>query len=125
MVRIKRGTVSLKSRKSLLKKVKGYRWGRSKKERQAREALFHAASYAFAHRRKKKGDFRRLWTTRISAALKPHNLSYSKLIHQLNQGDVQINRKMLSLLARNHQDIFDRVVKQTTASQPAKQEAGN
>ncbi|MDE0243124.1 MAG: 50S ribosomal protein L20 [Candidatus Kaiserbacteria bacterium] len=120
MVRIKRGTISLKSRKSLLKKVKGYRWGRSKKERQAREALFHAASYAFAHRRKKKGDFRKLWTTRISAALRPHNLSYSALIHQLKQHDAHLNRKMLAQLAQQHQDVFDRVVKQVASSEAAK-----
>ena len=114
MVRIKRGTQSLKTRKSLLKKVKGYRWGRSKKERQAREALFHAGAYAFAHRRKKKGDFRKLWTVRISAGLQPHDMSYSSFIHRLKQNNSPINRKMLATLAKEHKDIFDRVVKQTS-----------
>ena len=110
MVRVKRGTISLKSRKSLLKKVKGYRWGRSKKERQAREALLHAGNHAFAHRKKKKGDFRRLWNIRIGAALKPHNLSYSVFIGTLKKKEVALNRKMLSEIAQKRPGVFDRIV---------------
>ena len=113
MVRIKRGTQSLKTRKSLLRKAKGYRWGRSKKERQAREALLHAASYAFAHRRKKKGDFRKLWTVRISAALRQHDVSYSSFTHRLKQKGAPLNRKILATLAAKRRDVFDRIVKQT------------
>lgn len=112
MVRIKRGTVSLKKRKALLKKVKGYRWGRSKKERQAREALLHAGNYAFAHRRKKKGDFRQMWNIRIGAALKPHNVSYSSFIGSLKKRGVILNRKMLSEIAQKRADTFERIVKE-------------
>lgn len=111
MIRIKRGTVSLKKRKSLLKKVKGYRWGRSKKERQAREALLHAGNHAFAHRRKKKGEFRKLWNIRINAALRPHGMAYSAFMHRLKKTDNGLNRKMLSEIARNREDIFERIVK--------------
>ena len=115
MVRVKRGTISLKSRKSLLRKVKGYRWGRSTKERQAREAWLHAGNHAFAHRRKKKGDFRRLWNVRISAALKPHNLSYSVFMGMLKKNGVILNRKMLSEIARQRKDSFDRIVESVTS----------
>ena len=110
MVRIKRGTISLRRRKSLLKKVKGYRWGRSTKERQAREALLHAGNHAFAHRRKKKGDFRRLWNIRISAALKPHHLSYGAFMGKLKKKGIILNRKMLSEIAQKNKDVFDRIV---------------
>ena len=112
MVRVKRGTISLKHRKSLLKKVKGYRWGRSKKERQAREAMLHAGNHAFAHRRKKKGDFRRLWNIRISAALKPYNLSYSSFIGSLKKKGIILNRKALSEIAQKRADAFERIVKE-------------
>ena len=110
MVRVKRGTISLKTRKSLLRKVKGYRWGRSHKERQAREAWLHAGNHAFAHRRKKKGDFRRLWNIRIGAALRPHNLSYSAFMGALKKKGVVLNRKMLSEIAQQQKDSFDRIV---------------
>ena len=113
MTRVKRGTISLKKRRSLLKKVKGYRWGRSTKERQAREALFHAGNHAFAHRRKKKGDFRRLWNIRIGAALRPHNISYSAFIHALKQKKIALDRKVLSETARNNPDAFNRVVEKS------------
>ena len=110
MVRIKRGTISLKKRRSILAKVKGYRWGRSSKEKQAREAILHAGNHAFAHRRKKKGDFRRLWNTRISAALNQHSLSYSQLIHALKEKGYAVNRKVLSEIAQKHPEAFTRVI---------------
>lgn len=110
MVRIKRGTTSLKTRRSLLKKVKGYRWGRSNKERQAREAWLHAGNHAFAHRRKKKGDFRKLWTMRINATVRQMDMSYSTFIDLLNKKGVKLDRKMLSELAKDRRETFDRVV---------------
>ena len=110
MVRVKRGIISLKKRRSLLKKAKGYRWGRSKKERQAREAVLHAGRHAFAHRRRKKGDFRRLWNIRINAALRPHNISYSVFIHRLKEKNTLLDRKVLSDIAKNREDTFTRIV---------------
>jgi len=106
MARVKRGTIKNKSRKNLLSKVKGYRFGRSKKKRQATEALAHAGAYAFAHRRKKKGDFRRLWNIKINAEARKHDLSYSKLIDALNKKEIKINRKMLASLAEEHPKVF-------------------
>ena len=110
MVRIKRGTTSLKSRKSLLERAKGYRWGRSSKERLAREAILHAGNHAFAHRRRKKGDFRRLWNIRIGAALRPHSISYSVFIHLLKKKGYALDRKSLSEVAQKRPDTFDRIV---------------
>ena len=71
MTRVKKGVNALKSRRNILRQVKGYRFARSKKERAANEAIVHAGSYAFAHRRDKKNDFRKLWNVRINAALRP------------------------------------------------------
>jgi large subunit ribosomal protein L20 len=106
MARVKKGTNALKSRKNILRKVKGYRFGRSTKERQANEAIFHAGSYAFAHRRDKKGDFRRLWNVRMSALLKENGMSYSKFIPALKKAGIGLDRKILAELAMNHPETF-------------------
>ncbi len=110
MVRIKRGTTALKHRKYVLAKTKGYRFGRRTKEKQAKEAIFHAGNHAFNHRKDKKGDFRRLWTVRINAAVRPLGLSYSRLIDALNKKGVAVNRKMLSELAQTSPHIFNKIV---------------
>ena len=110
MTRVKRGTISLKRRRNVLKQVKGYRFGRSTKERQANEAIRHAGNHAFAHRRKKKNDFRRLWQVQISSAVKPLELSYSKFIHALKEKKIGLNRKMLADMAENNIDSFKKIV---------------
>lgn len=110
MVRIKGGTTALKHRRKVLQKVKGFRFGRSTKERQANDAIHHAGNYAFAHRRRKKGDFRRLWNIRIGAALLPFSLSYSKFIGALHAKNILINRKMLSELAVESPKTFENIV---------------
>lgn len=110
MARVKRGVISVKKRKKLLKYAKGYRWGRKSKERQAREALLHAWTYAFQHRKKKKGEFRALWNTRISAALAPQGISYSKFIGALAKKKIGLNRKMLAELAEHHPEAFSKIV---------------
>jgi len=110
MARVKRGTTKAKRRRNVLKQVKGYRLGRSKKERQAREAIQHAGSYAFAHRRKKKGDFRRLWSVRINAASRAYGISYSTLIKKLKDKGILLNRKMLSEIAKDNPESFERII---------------
>ncbi len=110
MTRVKKGVNALKTRKNILRKVKGYRFGRSKKERQANEAIFHAGTYAFAHRRDKKGDFRRLWNVRMSAMLKENGLSYSKFIPLLKKNNIALDRKILAQLALNHPETFKKIV---------------
>ena len=110
MTRVKRGTTSIKTRKNILKLTKGYRFGRSNKERQANEAIFHAGTYAFAHRRDKKGDFRRLLNTRINAAIRNFGFSYSKFIGMLKKKNIELNRKILSQIANESPDTFKRIV---------------
>lgn len=115
MPRVKKATNALKFRRTLLKKVKGYRHGRSKKERMAWEAYVHAGKYSFAHRKDKKNDFRALWNIRINAATRPLGLSYSKFIHALKKKDIKLDRKILATLAKDEPKIFERVVAETAA----------
>ncbi len=116
MARVKGGKTSLKRRRNVLKMVKGYRFARSKKERAAKEAIFHAGKYAFAHRRDKKNDFRRLWNVRINAGLDTagETLSYSKLMGGLKKKGILVNRKMLATLAEQSPETFARVIKQVS-----------
>ena len=110
MTRVKKAVNALKSRRNILRKVKGYRHGRSKKERQAMEAIFHAGAYAFAHRRDKKGDARRLWNVKISYGAKNLGTSYSKLMGGLKKKGILIDRKILATLAENSPEIFKKIV---------------
>ncbi|MCX6713092.1 MAG: 50S ribosomal protein L20 [Candidatus Vogelbacteria bacterium] len=110
MTRVKRGTTSNKTRKNTLSKTKGYRFGRSTKEREAKVAIAKAGVHAFAHRRDKKNDFRRLWNVRIGAGLKEHGLSYSKFIGALKKANIELDRKVLSELAKDNPAVFAKVV---------------
>ena len=85
--------------KKILKLAKGYRASNSKHFRVANEQVLHSMYYSFAHRRKKKGDFRKLWITRINAAARMNGLSYSTMIHGLKKAGVEVNRKVLAELA--------------------------
>ena len=109
MARVKRGTTALKQRRNVLKQVKGYRFGRSKKERQAHEAIAHAGAYAFAHRRKKKNDFRRLFQVRIGAAAIEGGVSYSRFIDMLKRRDIALDRKILAGIANKYPETFKRI----------------
>ena len=111
MPRVKRGTIGAKRRRSVLKQAKGYRFGRSTKEREARTAILHAGVYAFAHRRDKKNVRRRLWEVKLNAALRPLGYSYSKFIGQLEKKQVELDRKVLAQMAEFQPELFTRVVK--------------
>ncbi|MES2007231.1 MAG: 50S ribosomal protein L20 [Patescibacteria group bacterium] len=113
MARVKGGKTSAKTRRNVLKMVKGYRFGRSTKEKQAREAIAHAGKHAFAHRRDKKNDYRRLWNVRINAGLDQvsQTLSYSKFIGALKKQNIALNRKMLSTIAEKSPETFARIAK--------------
>ena len=95
-----------------MKQVKGYRFRRSKTERAAYEAISHAGAYAFAHRRDKKGDFRRLWNVRINAALRliDEKNSYSKFIGALKKAKIDLDRKSLATLAEKYPKAFEKIV---------------
>lgn len=110
MPRVKKGVGALKNRRNTLRKTKGYRFGRSKKERAANEAIVHAGKYAFAHRRDKKNDFRRLFNVRIGAELKSRNVSYSKFIGTLKKKGILLDRKILATLAEKNPESFDRLL---------------
>lgn len=110
MTRVKRGTTTAKTRRNVLSQVKGYRFGRSKKSAQANDAIAHAGAYAFAHRRDKKNVFRRLWTVKMNAALRPLGFSYSKFIDALKKKGITLDRKILANLAEKHPETFANVV---------------
>ena len=112
MARVKKGVNALKTRRNILKQVKGYRFRRSTNERAAYEAIMHAGAYAFVHRRDKKGDRRNLWITKINAALDAKGLSYSKFMGAMKKKNIQVDRKILADLAENEPATFDRLVAQ-------------
>ena len=112
MARVKRGTTKNKRRKNILAQTKGYRFGRSTKERVAKEAIRHAGVHAFRHRRTKKREFRNLWSLRINAAARPLGFTYSKLIGALKKNNVTLDRKSLAALAKDYPDTFAAVLKQ-------------
>jgi large subunit ribosomal protein L20 len=112
MTRVKKGVNALKARRNTLKQVKGYRFGRGTKERQAMEAIFHAGTYAFAHRRDKKGEARRIWNVRINAALDKEGVSFSKFMGSLKKKGINLDRKTLSDLAQNNPESFKKVLAQ-------------
>lgn len=101
MARIKGGMNARRKHNKVLKLAKGYRGARSKQYRIAKQSVMRALATAYAGRRKKKGDFRRLWIVRINAAARMNGLSYSKLMHGLKLANIEINRKMLAELAVN------------------------
>jgi len=98
-MRVKRGVKARRRRKKVLKLAKGYRGGRSKLFRTAADAVDKALMYAYRDRRVRKRDFRKLWITRINAAVRMHNLSYSKFIHGLKLAGVELDRKVMAELA--------------------------
>ncbi len=110
MTRVKRGVIAHKKREKLLKHAKGFRWGRSHKERAAKEALLHAWSHAFSGRKLKKRVNRKTWQSKISAGAKTEGTSYSKMISGLKKKNILLDRKILSLLAEHHPETFKRIL---------------
>lgn len=110
MTRVKRGVMTKKRHKRLLKKTRGF-WGqRSNIFKRAKETLMRAMAYAFKGRKLKKRDMRGLFITRINAAAKNHGISYSKFMHGMKKANVQLNRKMLSQLAIFEPKAFCKLV---------------
>lgn len=110
MARIKRGTVSRRKHNKLLGLTKGYRGTKSKLIKVAREAALHAGQYAYNGRKKKKQDFRTLWITRISEAVKKEDLSYSVFINKLQKANIGLDRKILSNLIVEDPATFKHIV---------------
>ncbi|MEN9524056.1 MAG: ribosomal protein large subunit ribosomal protein [Candidatus Parcubacteria bacterium] len=110
MTRVKKAVNALKYRRTVLKAAKGFRFGRSKKERMAVDALMHAGAYAFTHRRDKKGDMRRLFNVKINAALRPLGFSYSKFMGAAKKKGIALDRKALAHIAEFKPEAFARIV---------------
>lgn len=112
MTRITAGVTRRRRHKKLLKQTKGHKGVRHTLYRRAHESLIHALQYSYDHRKKKKGDMRRLWNIRINAGARANGTSYSQLVHGLKLGGVEVNRKMLADLAVREPDAFAQIVNQ-------------
>jgi len=110
VTRVKTGVVRRRRHKKTLNMTKGHQGVRHSLYRRAHESLIHALQYSYDHRKKKKGDMRRLWNVRLNAAARDNGLSYSKLIHGLNLAGIEINRKVLSELAITDPEAFSNII---------------
>ena len=120
MTRVKKGVNALKTRRNVLRRVKGFRYGRSTKQREATEAIMHAGAYSFAHRKDKKGDARRLWNVKISYALKEMGTSYSKIMGNLKKKNIILDRKILATLVKENPEVFKKIVELSQAPEVVK-----
>ena len=123
MPRVRKGAARTQARRRLLRSARGY-WGtKHRHKQQAKVALWRAGQFAFRDRRKRRGEFRRLWITRITAACRMRGTRYSRFINGLQRAGIALNRKMLSELAIHDPKAFDRIVElaeQHTKAAPMK-----
>ncbi len=110
MTRVKRAVQAKKSHKKVLNRAKGYKGARSRRYRTANEQVMHAMQDAYRDRRARKGEFRRLWITRINAAARLNGSTYSQFIAGLKANDVEVDRKMLAEIAVSDPDAFAQLV---------------
>src|SRR5688500_2372814 len=116
MPRVKGGSVTRQRRNRVLKLAKGYYGSKHALFKTAKQQVMKSGNYAYRDRRQKKRDFRKLWITRISAAARQNDISYSKLMHGLKVANIDINRKMLSELAISDEAEFTQLVEQAKAA---------
>lgn len=109
-MRVKGGVKGRRRHKRILNSAKGYFGARSKHFRRAHEAVLHAGQYAFAGRKDRKAEFRKLWIMRINAGLKPFSVKYSDFIKKLKDKNVALDRKVMADLALNHPNAFSKLV---------------
>nr|YP_010835307.1 ribosomal protein L20 [Cryptomonas gyropyrenoidosa]WFQ82982.1 ribosomal protein L20 [Cryptomonas gyropyrenoidosa] len=114
MVRVKRGNVAKFKRKKILKIAKGFRGTHSKLFRMANQQVMKALRYSYSGRKQRKRNFRKLWISRINAAVRIKNINYSSFIHKLKLLNIGINRKMLSQIAVNDSSCFENILGMTT-----------
>ena len=117
MPRARYGVARHRKKRRLFKRAKGFRGGRSKLWRTVKESVMRAEAYATRHRRKKKGEWRRLWIVRITAACRSRGTNYSRFVAGLKRADIDLNRKMLSEIAIRDPKTFDNLVATATASE--------
>ena len=111
MSRVKSSVTTRRRHKKVLAVTKGQRATRHSLYRRAHESMLHSLSYAYIHRRERKGDMRRLWISRISAASRANGITYSQLISSLQKANIEINRKMLADMAIREPDTFARLAR--------------
>ena len=119
MARVKRSVNAQKKRREVLERASGYRGQRSRLYRKAKEQVTHSMVYAYADRRTRKGDFRRLWIQRINAAARANGMSYNRFIQGLKAADVEVDRRMLAEMAVNDPDAFAALVDTAKGALPA------
>ena len=120
MARVKNGAVTKARHKKVLKAAKGYFGSKHRLYKTAKEQLMHSGQYAFRDRKQKKREFRKLWITRINAACRLNEISYSRFIEGLTKAGVEVNRKMLSEIAINDPKMFSELVKTARAGKEGK-----
>ncbi len=118
MARVKRAVNAQKKRREVLEQASGYRGQRSRLYRKAKEQVTHSLTYAYRDRKKRKGDFRRLWIQRINAAARENGLTYNRLIQGLNLAGVEVDRRMLAELAVNDPQAFAALVEVARGALP-------
>ena len=118
MARVKRAVNAHKKRRSTLEQASGYRGQRSRLYRKAKEQTLHSNVYAYRDRKKRKGDFRKLWITRINAAARSQGMTYNRFVQGLRAAGVEVDRKMLADLAVNDAAAFAALVETARAALP-------
>ncbi len=118
MARVKRAVNAHKKRRVILERASGYRGQRSRLYRKAKEQVIHSLVYSYNDRRKRKGDFRRLWIQRINAGARSHGMTYNRFIQGLKAAEIQVDRRMLADLAVNDAPTFAALVELARANVP-------
>lgn len=116
MARVKRGVVARARHKKVLKQAKGYYGARSRVYRVAKQAVIKAAQYAYRDRKQRKRQFRSLWIVRINAAVREHDMSYSKFMNGLKKADIVVDRKVLADIAVHDKDTMGKLVEAAQAA---------
>ncbi|TLP73265.1 50S ribosomal protein L20 [Nesterenkonia sphaerica] len=119
MARVKRAINAHKKRRKVLDRASGYRGQRSRLYRKAKEQLLHSYTYNYQHRKKRKGDFRRLWIQRINAASRAHGMTYNRFIQGLKAAGVEVDRRMLAELAVTDSKAFGSLVETARQALPS------
>jgi len=119
-MRAPRSTTKRQRHKKWLKRAKGYRGRRSRVFKIAKEAVLKAGQHSYHDRRKKKGQFRSRWQTQINAAVRGHDLSYSRFMHQLKSRQIELDRKVLADMAVNHPELLDQLIEHIKTKDGAK-----
>ncbi|WP_412542836.1 50S ribosomal protein L20 [Longispora sp. K20-0274] len=123
MARVKRAVNAQKKRRTILEQASGYRGQRSRLYRKAKEQMLHSMTYAYRDRRKRKGEFRKLWITRINAAVRANGMTYNRFIEGMRLAGVEVDRKVLADIAVHDAAAFSAIVEVARAASPTQQAA--